>query len=61
MELRIATHKETGKPMVEALRDGVVMAGIFVHEDGVRIFSRHLDGVQHEAGFPPSVVIRFSK
>ncbi len=61
MELRTATHTETGKPMVEAWQDGVFMAGIFVHEDGIRIVSEHLDGVEHGATFPPSVVIRFSK
>ena len=61
MELRTATHTETGKPMVEAWQDGKFMASFCVHEDGVRIVSEHLDGVEHAATFPPSVVIRFSK
>ena len=61
MELRLGTHDETGKPMVEAWLDGKFMASIYVHDDGVRIVSEHLDGVEHGATFPPSVVIRFSK
>ncbi|KKL44375.1 hypothetical protein LCGC14_2366330 [marine sediment metagenome] len=61
MELRTATHKETGKPMVEVWQDGVYMASIYVHEDGFRIVSEHLDGIEHGATSPPSVVIRFSK
>lgn len=60
MEFRVATHMETGKPMVEAWKDGKFVAGIYVHEDGLRIVSKYLDGVEHEPVFPPAVVIKFS-
>jgi len=61
MEFRIGTHNVTGKPMVEVWQDGESIASIYAHEDGLRIVSKHLDGVEHEAVIPPSVVIRFSK
>jgi len=61
MEFRITTHTVTGKPMVEVWKDGEFIAGIYVHEDGIRIVSKYLDGVEHETDMPPSVVIKFSK
>lgn len=61
MEFRIAKHTVTGKPMVEVWRDGKFIAGIYAHEDGMRIVSKHLDGVEHEVTSPPGVVIRFIK
>jgi len=47
--------------MVEVWQDGVFIASIYPHEDGLRIVSKYLDGVEHDAAFPPSVVIRFSR
>jgi len=61
MEFRVGTHTETGKPMVEAWREGEFIASIYFHEDGLRIVSKYLDGVEHETDMPPSVVIKFSK
>jgi len=61
MEFRIGNHTVTGKPMVEVWKDGEFIACIYGHEDGMRIVSKYLDGVEHEAVIPPSVVIRFSK
>ena len=61
MEFRITTHTITGKPMVEVWREEEFIAGIYVHEDGIRIVSKYFDGVEGEAGMPPSVVIKFSK
>ncbi len=61
MEFRIATHTVTGKPMVEVWREGEFIASIYVHEDGLRIVSKYLDGVEHEADVPPSIVIKFSR
>lgn len=61
MEFRVGTHNVTGKPMVEVWQDGVFLASIYVHEDGLRIVSKHLDGVEHEVGMPPAMVIRFTK
>ncbi|GAH86115.1 unnamed protein product, partial [marine sediment metagenome] len=50
-----------GKQMVEFWRDGQFVAGIYPHEDGMRLVSKYLDGVEHEAAMPPSIVIKFSK
>ena len=61
MEFRISSHAITGKPMVEVWREEEFIAGIYVHEDGLRIASKYLDGVEHETDMPPSVVIKFSK
>ena len=61
MEFRIGTHTVTGKPMVEVWKDGLFIAYIYGHEDGMRLVSKYLDGVEHEAGIPPSMVIRFTK
>ena len=46
--------------MVEFWRDGVFVAGIYPHEDGLRIVSKYMDGVEHEPGYPPSVVMHLS-
>jgi hypothetical protein len=51
----------TGKPMVEVWQDGEFIASIYGHEDGLRIVSKYLDGVEHEAATPPSIFIKFSK
>ncbi|GAI74904.1 unnamed protein product [marine sediment metagenome] len=37
------------------------MAGIHPHEDGIRIVSKYIDGVEHELGYPPVVVVQLSK
>ena len=61
MEFRIKTDTMTGKPMVEVWQDGEFIAGIYVHEYGIRMVSKYLDGVEGEADMPPSLVIKFSK
>ncbi len=61
MEFRIKTDTTTGKPMVEVWREEEFIAGIYVHKDGLLIVSNYLDGVEHEANMPPSIVIKFSK
>ena len=61
MEFRTKTDTTTGKPMVEVWRNSEFIAGIYAHEDGIRIVSKYLDGVEHETDMPPSVVIKFSK
>ena len=60
MEFRIGTHTETGKPMVEAWKDGKFVAGIYGHDDGIRIASKYLDGLEHEASYPPAVILKLS-
>lgn len=57
----VDTHQLTGKPMVEIWKDGKFIAAVYGHEDGIRIVSKYLDGVEHEAVIPPSLVIRFTK
>ena len=44
MEFRINTNPLTGKPMVEVWLEGEFIASIYVHEDGIRIVSKYLDG-----------------
>ena len=63
MEFRTTTGTVTGKPTVavEVWHDGEFIASIYAHEDGLRIVSKYLDGVEHEAKMPPSIVIKFSK
>ena len=61
MGFRIATHTVTGKPMVEVCQSGEFIASIYAHEDGMRIVSKYLDGVQHEVTTPPSIVVKFTK
>ncbi|KKK70619.1 hypothetical protein LCGC14_2922180 [marine sediment metagenome] len=46
--------------MVEAWKDGKFVASIYGHDDGIRIVSKHLDGVEHQVDIPPSVVIKLS-
>jgi len=49
------------KMMVEYWRDNEFIAGIYPHDDGVRIVSKYMTGVQEELVFPPSVVIVLGK
>ena len=60
MEFRIGTHTETGKPMVEAWKNGKFVAGIYSHDDGIRIVSKYLDGVEQEVNYPPGVILKLS-
>jgi len=63
-EFRVKPHgKLPSNQMVEFWRDGVFVAGIYPHEGGIRIVSKYLDwvnGVKHEPGYPPSVVVHLS-
>ena len=61
MEFRVATDTVTGKPMVEVWKGGEFIASIYADEGGMRMVSKYLDGVEHEATMPPSIVIKFSK
>ena len=61
MEFRVSTNTLTQKPMVEVWKDGEFIASIDGHDDGMRIVSKYLDGVEHEAANPPAMVIRFTK
>ena len=62
IEFRVKPHGiPPGSQMVEFWRDGVFVAGIYPHEDGIQIVSKYMDGVEHESGYPPSVVMHLSK
>jgi len=62
MEFRVKTDTTTGKHMVKVWREEEFIAGIYyVHEDGLRIVSKYLDGVEHETDMPPSIVIKLAK
>lgn len=58
-ELKVVGHRFLpGKKAVECWRDGVFVAGIYPHQDGIRIVSKYLDGVIEEHSFPPTAVIK---
>lgn len=61
MEFRIVIDPQTGKFMVEVWRDNILVATIFSHEEGIQIASTYLDGVQHEAAFVPSIIVKLTK
>ena len=47
-----------GKMMVEYWRDGKFVAGIYPHQDGIRIVSKYMTGVSKDRAFPPAAVIK---
>ena len=54
-EFKVADHNVfPGKQMVECWRNGVFVAGIYPHKDGIRIVSKHMLGVYQE---PPDAII----
>jgi len=61
-EFRVKPHEiQPGKQMVEFWRDGQFVAGIYPHQDGIRVVSKYLDGVEHEPDYPPGVVLKLSE
>lgn len=69
IELRVAHHGMLpGSLVFECWRDGVFVAALYPHEDGIRIVSKYLDDVVKEkepryAGgqWVPSAVIKLSE
>ncbi|MBA7566824.1 hypothetical protein ES708_08521 [subsurface metagenome] len=62
IEFRVKPHGILpGNKMVEFWQGGVFVAGIYPHEDGIRIVSKYIDGVEHEPEYPPAVVVQLSK
>ena len=47
-----------GNQMVELWRDGKFVAGIYPHQDGIRIVSKYLAGVSEDPSFPPAAIIK---
>ena len=61
-EFRVKPHGILpGTQRVEFCRDGVFVAGIYPHEDGIRIVSKYMDGIKHEPGHPPAVVLQLTR
>jgi len=58
IEFRIKPHEIlTCTQMVEVWRDGTLAAGIYPHEDGLRIVSKYMAEVEQQTGYPPSFVM----
>lgn len=46
------------KLMVEYWRRGKFVAGIYPHQDGIRIVSKFITGVSEDPSYPQTVVIK---
>jgi hypothetical protein len=61
-EFKVKPHSElAGKEMVEYWRDGVFIAGIYPHLDGIRVVSKFMVGLRPEVGWPPAVILEIGK
>jgi len=50
-EFRVVPHSAIpGEQMVECWRDGRFVAGIYPHQEGIRIISKYLADVSRETG-----------
>jgi hypothetical protein len=49
-----------GKTMVEYWRDGKFFAGIYPHQDGIRIISKHIIRVEEDLIARRSVIIKMA-
>jgi len=58
-EFRVCPHDVLpGKKMVEYRRRGKFVAGIYPHQDGIRIVSKFITGVSQDRSYPQDVVIK---
>ena len=56
---RVCPHGQLReKMMVEYWRDGQFVAGIYPHQDGIRVVSKYMVGVSEDTTFPRSAVIK---
>ena len=61
-EFRVVPHSMLlGKQMVEFWRDGQFVAGIYPHQDGIKVVSKYITSVSEEAGLPPAAIILLGK
>jgi len=68
-EFRVAPHSILpDSQMVECWRDGVFVAGIYPHQDGIRIVSKYMTDVEKETelvmargSWLPAVVIKLGE
>ena len=57
-EFKIKPHSVLpGQLMAEVWRDGAFLAGIYPHQDGIRVVSKYLAGVEEEPLLPAKVRI----
>jgi len=60
-EFKIKPHNELpDKEMVEYWRDGKFVAGIYPHQDGIRVVSKYMVGPKPDYGWPPAIVIELA-
>ncbi len=58
-EFKVCPHGQLpDKEMVEYWQDGVFIAGIYPHEDGIRVVSKYMKDVSKDPTFPPAAVIK---
>jgi len=50
-----------GNQAVECWRDGVFVAGIYPHQDGIRVVSKYMTEVTKDPGYPPAAVVKLSR
>jgi len=57
-----------GQQMIECWRDGVFVAGIYPHQDGIRIVSKYMTEVAKEEepvmsrdGWAPSAIVKLER
>jgi len=61
-EFRVWPHGTLpSRQMIEFWRDGQFIAGIYPHQDGIRVVSKYMTGVSKEAVLPPVAVIFLGK
>lgn len=69
IELRLASHGLLpGSRMVECWRDGVFVAAIYPHQDGIRIVSKYMtdmlkeeEPAYHDGQWVPSALIKLAQ
>lgn len=59
-EFKVRKHTLTHKEMVEYWRDDIFVAGIYPHQDGIRVVSKYMVRTLPEGGLPPAVVIELA-
>ena len=58
-EFRVVPHSILpGSQAVECWRDGQFVAGIYPHQDGIRVVSKFMTAVSKESHQPASVIIK---
>ncbi len=60
-EFKVKPHAELpDKEMVECWRDGIFIAGIYHHQDGIKVVSKYMVGPRPLGGWPPSILIELA-